>query len=46
MSVMTAQDHRIPAEKAELLLNPAAYADRRIHDVYRWLRKNEPLGVC
>jgi cytochrome P450 len=46
MSVMTAQDHRVPHEHAEVLLTPAAYADGRIHDTYRWLRKNEPLGVA
>jgi cytochrome P450 len=46
MSVMTAADHRIPAEYANTLVQPEAYADRRIHDTYRWLRKNEPLGVA
>ena len=46
MSVMTAADHRIPRDKAELLVTPAAYADGRIHDTYRWLRANEPLGVA
>jgi cytochrome P450 len=46
MSVMTAADHRIPQDKAQLLTEPAAYADGRIHEVYRWLRKNEPLGMA
>src|SRR5207253_894727 len=46
MSVMTAQDHRLPQDVADTLLTPAAYADGRIHETYRWLRKNEPLGVC
>jgi cytochrome P450 len=46
MSVMTAADHRIPQEHANNLADPAAYADRRIHDTYRWLRKNEPFGVA
>jgi len=46
MSVMTAADHRIPQAHAEILVNPTAYADGRIHDTYRWLRKNEPLGVA
>jgi cytochrome P450 len=46
MSVMTAADHRIPRQYAEPLVDPSAYADGRIYDVYRWLRKNEPLGVA
>ncbi|MDZ4374711.1 MAG: cytochrome P450 [Phenylobacterium sp.] len=46
MSVMTAADHRIPKAHAENLVTPAAYADRRIHDTYRWLRANEPFGVA
>jgi cytochrome P450 len=29
-----------------MLVTPAAYADNRIHDTYRWLRANEPLGVA
>ena len=43
---MTAQDHLIPKDVADLLANPAAYADGRIHEAYRWLRANEPLGVA
>ena len=31
MSVMTAADHRIPKDQAELLVTPGAYADGRIH---------------
>jgi cytochrome P450 len=46
MSVMTAADHRIPQEHAERIVSPPAYADHRIHETYRWLRKNEPLGVA
>ena len=46
MSVMTAADHRIPQAKAETLVLPGAYADGRIHETYRWLRANEPLGVA
>jgi cytochrome P450 len=46
MGVMTAADHRIPQEHAANLVDPAAYADARIHDTYRWLRKNEPFGVA
>src|SRR5258705_1995488 len=35
----------IPADIAATLVNPAAYADHRIHDSYRWLRANNPLGI-
>jgi len=44
MSVMEAVDHRIPQDVADTLVTPAAYADGRIHEAYRWLRKNQPLG--
>ncbi|WP_293898333.1 cytochrome P450 [Phenylobacterium sp.] len=43
---MTAADHRIPQAHADNLATPAAYADGRIHDTYRWLRANEPLGIA
>ena len=46
MGVMTAADHRIPKTVADVLALPAAYADGRIHEAYRWLRANEPLGVA
>ena len=46
MSVMTEVDHRIPKDVAGQLVEPAAYADGRIHKAYAWLRKNEPLGVA
>jgi cytochrome P450 len=46
MSVMTAADHRIPQTVANTLVEPAAYADGRIHETYRWLRANEPLGIA
>ncbi|MCA6124004.1 cytochrome P450 [Bradyrhizobium sp. WSM 1704] len=36
----------IPADIAATLVDPAAYADDRIHDVYRWLRGNNPLGIA
>ena len=39
-------DVDIPAAIAETLVNPAAYADHRLHDAYRWLRANNPLGVA
>jgi hypothetical protein len=46
MSVMTAADHRLPQHVANTIGLPAAYADGRIHEAYRWLRANEPLGVA
>jgi cytochrome P450 len=46
MSVMTAAEHRIPQGVADTLGLPAAYADQRIHEAYRWLRANEPLGMA
>ena len=46
MGVMTAADHRIPKDVADLLVLPGAYADGRIQDAYSWLRANEPLGVA
>ena len=46
MSVMSAADHRIPQDVAHQLVDPVAYADGRIHEAYRWLRKNEPFGVA
>jgi cytochrome P450 len=46
MSVMTAADHRIPQDVADTIGLPAAYADGRIFQAYRWLRANEPLGVA
>ena len=36
----------IPADIAATLVNPAAYTDHRIHDSYRWLRANNPLGMA
>jgi len=36
----------IPADIATTLVDPAAYADHRIHDSYRWLRANNPLGIA
>src|SRR5258707_538612 len=31
---------------AATLVNPAAYADDRLHETYRWLRANNPLGIA
>ena len=41
--MMTA-DTRIPDEWARNLVDPAAYADERLHETYTWLRANQPLG--
>jgi cytochrome P450 len=46
MSVAEALDHRIPADRALSLLTPGDYADGTIHETYKWLRQNEPLGVA
>lgn len=35
---------RIPGDIAQVLVDPSAYADTRIHDAYRWLRTNNPFG--
>lgn len=43
---MDADDVRIRTDIAETLVNPKAYADRRIREAYRWLRANNPLGVA
>ena len=39
-------DVDIPSEIAATLVDPAAYADHRLHDSYRWLRANNPLGIA
>ena len=42
---MTADSNSIvPSDMAQILVTPAAYADERLHDTYRWLRANMPLG--
>jgi cytochrome P450 len=47
MSVTTLPNEtRIPKDIAETLVDPAAYADARIHDAYRWLRTNNPVGLA
>jgi len=35
---------RIPDEIAFQAVNPAAYADNSVHEAFRWLRANNPLG--
>jgi cytochrome P450 len=37
---------RIPDEMAWNLVDPSAYAGARIHDTYKWLRANNPLGLA
>ncbi|HEY2750236.1 cytochrome P450 [Phenylobacterium sp.] len=39
-------DLTIPQDIAETVVDPRAYADERIHDAYRWLRLNNPLGIA
>ena len=36
----------IPADVTATLVDPRAYAGARIHDAYRWLRANNPLGIA
>jgi cytochrome P450 len=36
----------IPVDIAATLVDPRAYADQRIHEAYRWLRANNPLGIA
>ncbi|HWH20381.1 MAG TPA: hypothetical protein VN671_07605, partial [Solirubrobacterales bacterium] len=43
---MATTEPRIPQPVAETLVDAPSYADERIHDAYRWLRANEPLGVA
>ncbi|MGN1286628.1 MAG: cytochrome P450 [Bradyrhizobium sp.] len=46
MDTVTTGDMDIPADIAATLVDPVAYADDRIHDSYRWLRANNPLGIA
>ncbi len=46
MTATTAAEHAIPLVHAGHLVSPGAYADNRIHDTYRWLRNNEPMGMA
>ena len=46
MDTATTGDFDIPADIAATLVDPVAYADDRIHDSYRWLRANNPLGIA
>jgi cytochrome P450 len=43
---MAAADVAIPDDIAKTLVDAPSYADHRIHDAYKWLRANRPLGVA
>ena len=36
----------LPPEIAQTLVTPAAYADGRIFEAYRWMRANQPLALA
>ena len=40
------QTVRIPDDVAQTLVSPSHYATEAIHDAYRWLRANNPLGIA
>ncbi|MGO9935714.1 MAG: cytochrome P450 [Steroidobacteraceae bacterium] len=44
--MISQQEARIPDHIAATLVDPSAYANDRIHETYRWLRANNPLGVA
>src|SRR3954452_13603827 len=46
MPTVATGDPDLPSDIAATLVDPAAYADHRIHDAYRWLRGNNPLGIA
>jgi cytochrome P450 len=39
-----ADDISIPKDISNTLVDPNAYADGRVHEAFRWLRANNPLG--
>jgi cytochrome P450 len=43
---MTSAEINIPANVAETLVDPTAFADGRVFDSYAWLRANRPLAVA
>ncbi len=45
-TTVTGGELDVPSDIAAMLVDPAAYADHRIHDAYRWLRANNPLGIA
>ncbi len=46
MDTAASGDRDVPTDIAATLVDASAYADHRIHDAYRWLRANNPLGVA
>ena len=43
---MASSEINIPADVAETLVDPMAFADGRVFDSYAWLRANRPLAVA
>ncbi|MGE0743174.1 MAG: cytochrome P450 [Hyphomonadaceae bacterium] len=43
---MPASELKLPADIAQTLVSPAAYASEALFDAYRWMRANNPLGVA
>lgn len=39
-------ERELPAWVSERLVSPSAYASDDIHEAYRWMRANNPLGVA
>lgn len=39
-------DVLLPADVAQVVVSPSAYASDQIYDAYRWMRANNPLGVA
>lgn len=46
MSVDKPADCLLSPEVSATMVNPAAYADQRLHETYTWLRANNPLGYA
>jgi len=44
--VSTPKDFEIPSEYAAKLVDPRAYATDELHEIYSWLRANNPLGIA
>lgn len=42
----TSTSQLVPEAIATTLTDPAAYADERIYEAYRWLREHQPLGLA
>lgn len=46
MPTATTVTERLPDGIARSLVNPADYADGRIHEAYTWMRAHNPLGLA